>query len=98
MLDTTRRIMHRATANCDNPAMLLTVTEIVVFGSYLDPAVDLLGDLGLAVSTARRDTDWQGSCLASSPLNSVRTGCASEVGGSAREGPRRVCRVAGRFP
>ena len=30
-----------------------------MFGSYLDPAVDLLGDLDLAVSTARRDTDGQ---------------------------------------
>jgi len=34
---------HRA-----GPARLLTVTEIVVFGSYLDPAVDPLGDLDLA--------------------------------------------------
>ena len=49
---------HRACRayNAD-PARLLTVTEIVVFGSYLDPAVDLLGDLDLAVSTVRRDTD-----------------------------------------
>lgn len=28
----------------------------MVFGSYLDPAIDALGDLDLAVSTVRRDT------------------------------------------
>jgi hypothetical protein len=29
----------------------------VVFGSYLDPADDPLGDLDLAISTVRRETD-----------------------------------------
>ena len=53
------QVIERARAYNADPARLLTVTEIVVFGSYLDPAVDLLGDLDLAVSTARRDTDGQ---------------------------------------
>ena len=51
------QVIERARAYNADPARLLTVTEIVVFGSYLDPAVDLLGDLDLAVSTVRRDTD-----------------------------------------
>ena len=53
------QVIERARAYNADPARLLTVTEIVVFGSYLDPAVDLLGDLDLAVSTVRRDTDGQ---------------------------------------
>ena len=53
------QVIERARACNADPARLLTVTEIVVFGSYLDPAVGLLGDLDLAVSTARRDTDGQ---------------------------------------
>lgn len=50
-------VIERARAYNADPARLLTVTEIVVFGSYLDPAADTLGDLDLAVSTVRRDTD-----------------------------------------
>ena len=46
------KLWNCARAYNADPARLLTVTEIVVFGSYLDPAVDLLGDLDLAVSTA----------------------------------------------
>ena len=53
------QVIERARAYNADPARLLTVTEIVVFGSYLDPAVDPLGDLDLAVSTVRRDTDGQ---------------------------------------
>ena len=53
------QVIDRARAYNADPARLLTVTEIVVFGSYLDPAVDLLGDLDLAVSTMRRDTGGQ---------------------------------------
>jgi len=53
------QVIERARAYNADPARLLTVTEIVVFGSYLDPVVDLLGDLDLAVSTVRRDTDGQ---------------------------------------
>ena len=53
------QVIERARAYNADPARLLTVTEIVVFGSYLDPAVGLLGDLDLAVSTVRRDTDGQ---------------------------------------
>ena len=51
------QVIERARAYNADPARLLTLTEIVVFGSYLDPAVDLLGDLDLAVSTMRQDTD-----------------------------------------
>ena len=53
------QVIERARAYNADPARLLTVTEIVVFGSYLDPAVDPLGDLDLAVSTVRRDTNGQ---------------------------------------
>ena len=53
------QVIDRARAYNTDPARLLTITEIVVFGSYLDPAVDPLGDLDLAVATARRDTDGQ---------------------------------------
>ena len=51
------QVIEYARAYNADPARLLTVTEIVVFGSYLDSAVDPLGDLDLAVSTVRRDTD-----------------------------------------
>ena len=51
------QVIERARAYNADPARLLTVAEIVVFGSYLDHAVDPLGDLDLAVSTVRRDTD-----------------------------------------
>jgi len=53
------QVIERARAYNADPARLLTVTEIVVFGSYLDPAAGLLGDLDLAVSTVRRDRDGQ---------------------------------------
>jgi predicted nucleotidyltransferase len=53
------QVIDRARAYNADPPRLLTVTEIVAFGSYLDPAVDPLGDLDLAVSTVRRDTDGQ---------------------------------------
>ncbi len=47
-----------ATYNAD-PSYLLTVREISVFGSYLDPDMDRLGDLDLAVTVVRRDTDGE---------------------------------------
>ena len=50
------QVIDRARAYNADPARLLTV---VAFGSYLDPASGLLGDLDLAVSTVRRDTDGQ---------------------------------------
>lgn len=50
-------VIERARSYNADPVRLLTVTEIVVFGSYLDPAADRLGDLDLAVSTVHRDTD-----------------------------------------
>ena len=53
------QVIERARAYNADPARLLTVSEIVVFGSYLDPAVDPLGDLDLAVSTVRRGTNGQ---------------------------------------
>lgn len=52
-------VTERARSYNADPARLLTVTEIVVFGSYLDPATDRLGDLDLAVTAVRRDTDGQ---------------------------------------
>lgn len=55
-----REVIERARAYNADPARLLTITEILVFGSYLDPAIDPLGDLDLAVSTVRRDTNGQG--------------------------------------
>jgi predicted nucleotidyltransferase len=51
------QVIERARSYNADPARLLTVAEIVVFGSYLDLAVNSLGDLDLAVSTVRRDTD-----------------------------------------
>jgi len=52
-------VIERARSYNADPARLLTITEIVVFGSYLDPATDRLGDLDLAVSAVRRDTDGE---------------------------------------
>ena len=52
-------VIERARSYNADPGRLLTVTEIVVFGSYLDPATERLGDLDLAVSTVRRDTDGE---------------------------------------
>lgn len=50
-------VVERARVYNADPARLLTVAEITVFGSYLDPTVDGLGDLDLAVSTVRRETN-----------------------------------------
>jgi hypothetical protein len=55
------QVIERARSYNADPARLLTFTEIVVFGSYLDPVTDPLGDLDLAVSTVRRDTG--GDCV-----------------------------------
>jgi predicted nucleotidyltransferase len=52
-------VIERARSYNADPTKLLTITEIVVFGSYLDPATEQLGDLDLAVSTVRRDTDGE---------------------------------------
>jgi predicted nucleotidyltransferase len=38
-----------------DPAKLMTITQLTVFGSYLDPAVDMLGDLDLAITCAHRE-------------------------------------------
>ena len=38
------------------PGYLLTVKQISVFGSYLDPDMDRLGDLDLWVTVGRRET------------------------------------------
>ncbi len=51
------QVIERARGYNADPARLLTISEIAVFGSYLDPAADPLGDLDLAVCTVRRDTD-----------------------------------------
>jgi len=52
-------VIERARAYNADPTRLLTITEIVVFGSYLDLAADRLGDLDLAVSTVHRDVDGE---------------------------------------
>jgi predicted nucleotidyltransferase len=52
-------VIERARSYNADPARLLTITEIVVFGSYLDPSISRLGDLDLALSTVRRDTNRQ---------------------------------------
>jgi predicted nucleotidyltransferase len=51
------QVLARASAYNANPGYLLTVAEIAVFGSYLDPGADRLGDLDLAVTAVRRETD-----------------------------------------
>jgi predicted nucleotidyltransferase len=53
------QVIERARGYNADPSRLLTVSRIVVFGSYLDPAVDPLGDLDLAISVVRRETDGQ---------------------------------------
>lgn len=45
-----REVVERARAFNDDPGHLAEIVELVVFGSYLDPAVDALGDVDLAVS------------------------------------------------
>ncbi|HEX9514804.1 MAG TPA: hypothetical protein VF940_01365 [Streptosporangiaceae bacterium] len=51
------QVLERTRAYNADPSRLLTISEIAVFGSYLDPAIDRLGDLDLAVIVVRRDTD-----------------------------------------
>ncbi len=51
------QIIERAASYNADPGHLLTVKEIAVFGSYLDPGMDRLGDLDLAVTVVRRETD-----------------------------------------
>lgn len=46
------------TYNAD-PSFLLTVAELAVFGSYLDPSADRLGDVDIAATVARREADGQ---------------------------------------
>jgi predicted nucleotidyltransferase len=53
------QVIERARGYNADPSRLLTVSRITVFGSYLDPAVDPLGDLDLAMSAVRRETDGQ---------------------------------------
>jgi hypothetical protein len=49
------QVIERARGYNGDPARLLAITEIAVFGGYPDPAAGRLGDLDLAVSTAYRD-------------------------------------------
>lgn len=53
------QVIERAASYNANPSYLLTVKEITVFGSYLDPETDRLGDLDLAVTVVRRETDGE---------------------------------------
>lgn len=50
-------VVERARTYNSDPNRLLTVSRIEVFGSFLDPSADRLGDLDIAVSTVRRETD-----------------------------------------
>jgi hypothetical protein len=51
------QVVDRARHYNADPGHLLTVAELAVFGSYLDTAVDRLGDLDLAITIVRRETD-----------------------------------------
>src|ERR1700721_1380474 len=51
------QVVDRARAYNADPARLLSIGEIAVFGSYLDPVSGYPGDLDLAVSVVRRDSD-----------------------------------------
>lgn len=51
------RVIERARGYNADPARLLSIAEIAVFGSYLDPAAGRLGDLDLAVSVVRRESN-----------------------------------------
>jgi hypothetical protein len=51
------QVLERVRAYNADPSRLLTVTRMEIFGSYLDPDVDRLGDLDLAVSIMRREAD-----------------------------------------
>ena len=51
------RVADRARAYNADPARLLSIGKIAVFGSYLDPVAGYPGDLDLAVSVVRRDSD-----------------------------------------
>lgn len=53
------QVIERARGYNADPDRLLTIAEIAVFGSYLDPAADRLGDLDLAVSVVRRETSGE---------------------------------------
>jgi predicted nucleotidyltransferase len=50
-------VVERARAYNADPRYLLTIAEITVFGSYLEPTADRLGDLDLAITTVRRETN-----------------------------------------
>jgi len=50
-------VIERARAYNADSRHLLTIAEIAVFGSYLEPAADRLGDLDLAVTTVRREAN-----------------------------------------
>ncbi|MDX6338246.1 MAG: hypothetical protein QOG05_5586 [Streptosporangiaceae bacterium] len=51
------QVVDRARVYNADPGRLLTIAEIKVFGSYLDPAPGYPGDLDLAVSAVQRDSD-----------------------------------------
>jgi len=51
------QVVQRARAYNADPCRLLTVAEIRVFGSYLDPSAGCLSDLDLAVSAVCRDSN-----------------------------------------
>jgi predicted nucleotidyltransferase len=54
-----KEVIERAQRFNSTPGHLVEVAELIVFGSYLDPATDRLGDLDLAVKLRNR-TDATG--------------------------------------
>src|SRR5882757_2998699 len=51
------QVVDRARAYNADPGRLLTIAEIAVFGSYLGPAAAYPGDIDLAVSVVRRESN-----------------------------------------
>lgn len=47
-------IIERVKHYNQDPIRLLSITKVTVFGSYLDPAVDRLGDVDIAIAHDRR--------------------------------------------
>jgi hypothetical protein len=51
------QVVERARAYNADPRYLLSISKIIVFGSYLDASVDSLGDLDLSVTAVRREAE-----------------------------------------
>jgi hypothetical protein len=76
------QVVQRARAYNADPRRLLTITEIKVFGNYLDPEAGALSDLDLAVSALCRDGHGDGyvhKVLAYARASGRRFGALHEV-------------------